>query len=33
MPASLADERDMWGDLQRIELIRDLNMIYKHPPK
>jgi hypothetical protein len=33
MPASLADERDMWGDLQRIELIRDLNMIYKHPSK
>jgi len=33
MPASLGDERDMWGDLQRIELIRDLNVIYKHPPK
>jgi hypothetical protein len=33
LPASLADERDMWGDLQRIELVRDLNVIYKHPPK
>jgi hypothetical protein len=33
MPASLADEREVWGDLQRIELIRDLNVIYKHPPK
>jgi hypothetical protein len=33
MPASLADEREVWGDLQRIELIRDLNLIYKHPPK
>jgi hypothetical protein len=33
MPASLADEREVWGDLQRIELIRDLNVIYKHPSK
>jgi hypothetical protein len=33
MPASLMDEREAWGDLQRIELVRDLNVIYKHPPK
>jgi ElaB/YqjD/DUF883 family membrane-anchored ribosome-binding protein len=33
MPATLADERELWGNLRNIELIRSVNVIYRHPAK